>query len=73
MDTQFEIAKNEYFLEETDNNKVKLVYAYFGSSIYHGQCLEETFSMMLITDKIFKKALTTNAEINEIVDTIENS
>lgn len=65
-------AKNEYENEDTEG-KIKLVYAYFGLAIYHGQCLEETFSIMLYSDRIFKNNINTNKEVNEIIDAIENS
>lgn len=72
MERRYEIAKNEYETED-DDGRHRLVYAYFGLAIYFGQCLEETFSIMLCTDRIFKKKVKTNAEVNGIIDAIENS
>lgn len=72
MKRRYDIAKNEYETEDNDGRH-RLVYAYFGLAIYFGQCLEETFSIMLWTDRIFKKKVKTNAEVNEIIDAIENS
>lgn len=72
MVTRYDIAKNEYKAED-DAGRHRLVYAYFGLAIYFGQCLEETFSIMLWTDRIFKKKVKTNVEVNKIIDAIENS
>ena len=72
MGDLYNIAKNE-FEEADENGKHRLVYAYFGSAIYFGQCLEETFSIMLWTDRIFKNKVKTYTEINKIIDAIENS
>ncbi|SMP10461.1 hypothetical protein [Chryseobacterium profundimaris] len=72
MERRYDIAKNEYKSED-DNGRHRLVYAYFGLAIYFGQCLEETFSIMLWTDRIFRKRVKTKAEVNQILDTIENS
>lgn len=72
MERRYDIAKNEYQTEE-DDGKHRLVYAYFGLAIYFGQCLEETFSIMLWTNRIFKKKVKTNLEVNEIIFAIENS
>lgn len=70
--TRYEIALDEYESED-DNGRRKLIYAYFGLAVYFSQCLEETFSIMLWTDRIFKKKVKTNKEVNDIIDTIENS
>jgi uncharacterized protein with HEPN domain len=72
MERRYDIAKNEYQAED-DDGRHRLVYAYFGLAIYLGQCLEETFSIMLWTDRIFKKKVKTNEEVTEIIDAIENS
>jgi len=72
MERLYDIVKEEYETED-NNGRHRLVYAYFGLAIYFGQCLEETFSIMLWTDRIFKKKVKTNAEVNEIIDAIENS
>ena len=68
----FEIAKKE-FENEDDEGKHKLVYAYFGLAIYISQCLEETLSIMLWTNRIIKRKVTANNEVNSIIDEIENS
>ena len=72
MKKRYDIAKEEFNLEDEDG-KHKLVYAYFGLAIYYGQSLEVTFSIMLWTDRIFKKKVQTNKEVNEIIDSFENS
>lgn len=72
MERRYDLAKDEYETEDNDGRH-RLVYAYFGLAIYFGQCLEETFSIMLWTDRIFKKKVKTNAEVNKIIDAIENS
>lgn len=72
MERRYDIAKSEYETEN-DDGRHRLVYAYFGLAIYFGQCLEETFSIMLWTDRIIKKKVKTNEEVNEIIDAIENS
>ncbi|MFD2562633.1 hypothetical protein [Aquimarina rubra] len=69
---RYEIAIEEYESSE-DDGKHKLIYAYFGLAIYFSQVLEETFSIMLWTDRIFKKKVKSNKEVNEIIDAIENS
>jgi hypothetical protein len=61
------------FNKEDDNGKHRLIYAYFGLAIYWSQVLEETFSIMLWTDRVFKNKVKTTKEVNEIIDTIENS
>ncbi|MDD5158578.1 MAG: hypothetical protein PHI47_00905 [Sulfuricurvum sp.] len=68
----YQIAINEYNPED-DDGKHKLIYAYFGLAVYIGQCLEETFSMMLFTDRIIKNKVKTNKEVNEIIDLIDSS
>ena len=50
--TKYELALQEY-KEENEDGKHKLIYAYFGLAVYFSQCLEETFSIMLWTDRIF--------------------
>lgn len=72
MERRYDIAKNEYEAQD-DDGKHRLVYAYFGLAIYFVQVLEETFSIMLSTDRILKKKAKTSEEVNEIMDTIENS
>lgn len=68
----YKTALNEYSNED-ENGKFRLIYSYFGLSIYFAQVLEETFSIMLWTDRIFKKKVKTNREVREIIDAIENS
>lgn len=63
----------EEYENEDDNGKHRLIYAYFGLAVYFSQVLEETFSIMLWTDRVFKKKVKTNKEVNEIIDAIENS
>jgi len=72
MERRYDIAKNEYETED-DDGRHRLVYAYFGLAIYFGQCLEETFSIMLWTHRIFKKKVKTNEDVNEIIDALVNS
>lgn len=70
--TRFEIALEEY-QNEDDNGQHRLIYAYFGLAIYWCQCLEETFSILLWTNRIFQKKAKTNKEVNDIIDAFENS
>ncbi len=72
MKKRYDTATDEYNLEDEDG-KHKLVYAYFGLAIYYGQSIEVTFSIMLWTDRIFKNKVKTNKEVNEIIDSLENS
>ncbi len=72
MEKRYDIAKYEYQTEGEDGRH-RLVYAHFGLAIYYGQCLEETFSIMLWTDRIIKKKVKTNLELNGIIDAIEKS
>ncbi|MBK0404972.1 hypothetical protein I5M27_18450 [Adhaeribacter sp. BT258] len=69
---RYETAIEEYEAEP-EGSKEKIIYAYFGLAIYFSQSLEETFSIMLWTDRIFKKKVKTNKEVNDIIDAIENS
>lgn len=67
---------NDAILEyeaEDENGKSRLIYAYFGLSIYFAQCLEQTFINMIWLNRIFKKKVKSQQEINEIIDTVENS
>lgn len=68
----FKNALSEYESED-DNGKHRLIYSYFGLAIYFSQVLEETFSIMLWTDRIFKKKVKSGKEINEIIEAIEKS
>jgi len=70
--SRYTIALEEYNNEDF-NGQHRLIYAYFGLAIYYCQCLEETFSIMLWINRIFKKKVKTNKEVNEIIDAIENS
>lgn len=71
--TRTEIALEEYAGQTDEGEKNKLIYAYFGGAIYYSQCLEETLTMMLWMNRIFKKQAKSNKEVNEIIDAIENS
>jgi hypothetical protein len=62
----------EYGLGD-DNGKHKLIYSYFGLAIYFCQCLEETFSIMLWTNRIYSENVKTNKEVNDIIDLFENT
>lgn len=68
----YETAIEEYASED-DNGKTKLIYAYFGLAIYLTNCLEETFSIMLWTNRIFKHKPKTNKEVNDIINEVESS
>jgi hypothetical protein len=70
--SRYEIALEEY-LNDDINGQHRLIYAYFGLAIYYCQCLEETFTIMLWTHRIFKKRAKTNKEVNEIINAFENS
>ena len=70
--TTFKEALIQYE-NENEDGKIRLIYSYFGLAIYFSQILEETFSTMLWTNRVFKKKIKTSKELNEIIDTIENS
>jgi hypothetical protein len=63
----------EEFNSEDENGKSRLVYAYFGLAIYFAQCLEQTFINMIWLDRVFKKRVKFQNEVNEIIDAVENS
>lgn len=65
----YENALEEY-LEQDENGKYKLIYAYFGLSVYKSQCLEETFSNMLLLNRVCNKSLNS---LNDIDNEILNS
>lgn len=71
--TRYEIALIEFESATAEGEHEKLIYAYFGAAIYYAQCLEESFSMMLWINRIFKEQAKSSDEINEIIDAIENS
>lgn len=71
MEKSYDRALEEFYTEHEDQHR--LVYSYFGLSIYQVQCLEEAFSQMLWVDRIFKKKATSLEEINEIIDNYETS
>lgn len=60
----------EEYLEQDENGKHKLIYAYFGLSVYKSQCLEETFSNMLLLNRVYNKSLNS---LNDIDNEILNS
>jgi uncharacterized protein YutE (UPF0331/DUF86 family) len=70
--TRYNLALEE-FENESDDGKHRLVYAYYGLAIYMSQCVEESLAIMLWTNRIFQKNVKKNAEVNEIIDVIENS
>ena len=72
MDTIYNTAQDEFSIED-ENGKSRLIYAYFGLAIYFAQCLEETLSILLWTNKVFKNKVKTNREVNEIIDDSEIS
>lgn len=65
-------AIDEFETEEEDG-KYRLVYAYFGLAIYKAQCIEQTFANMIWLSRIFKNKVKSQEEVNEIIDSIENS
>src|SRR5688572_9229780 len=70
--TTYERALAEYE-KEGENGQVKLVYSYFGLGIYVSQCLEEHLTVLLWLNRIIKKQIKSNTEVNEIIDAIEKS
>ena len=70
--TTFELAMSEYN-EEDENGQSRIIYTYFGLAVYQAQCLEETFSFMLWSSRIIENNVMTNEEVNEIIDSLENS
>ena len=69
---RYETVLEEYVNEDEDG-KARLIYAQFGLAIYCTNCLEETFSIMLWTNRIFKQKAKTNQEVNDIIDEVENT
>lgn len=69
--TTYNNAIKEY--ESGNEDKHKLIYAYFGLAVYYSQCLEEAFSKMIWSNRIIKNKVKTNKEVNDIIDAIENS
>lgn len=67
----FSDAISEY--EQNEQWQHTLVYSYFGSAVYFGQVLEQTFSMMLWMKRMFSKNRITKAEAQQIIDDVENS
>jgi hypothetical protein len=69
---RYEEVLEEYLNEDYDG-RTRLIYAQFGLAIYCTNCLEETFSIMLWTNRIFKQKVKTNKEVNDIIDAVENT
>lgn len=69
---RYEEVLDEY-LNENDDGRARLIYAQFGLAIYCTNCLEETFSIMLWTNRIFKQKAKINKEVNDIIDAVENT
>ncbi|MCM8527861.1 MAG: DUF86 domain-containing protein [Lentisphaeraceae bacterium] len=65
-------ALSEYECESEDG-RAKLIYAYFGASIYHGQCLEEELCQMLWLNEFFNSKEKTKEYLNTIIDKHEAS
>jgi hypothetical protein len=63
----------EEYLSENEDGKARLIYAQFGLAIYCTNCLEETFSIMIWTNRIFKQKAKSNKEVNDIIDEVENT
>ena len=61
MMSRFIEAIKEYELED-ENGQARLIYAYFGLSVYKSQCLEETFSNMLLLNRVCNKSLNSLIE-----------
>lgn len=61
------------FTREDEDGKHRLVYAYFGSSIYYSQCLEEEFSLMLWTNRIINNRPSTKEDVEAINVEMEGS
>ncbi len=70
--SRFIEAIKEYEIED-ENGKHRLIYAYFGLAVYYSQVIEETFSIMLCSNKIIKKNPISNEEVLEIIESIDNS
>lgn len=69
---RYEDVLDEY-LNEDEDGKARLIYAQFGLAIYCTNCLEETFSIMIWTNRIFKQRLKTTEEVKAIIDEVENT
>ena len=65
-------ALNE-FENEDEDGKARLIYAYFGLALYRAQCIEQEIINMIWLNRIFKNRVQNQNEIDEIIDSIENS
>lgn len=61
------------FEGEDIHGKSRLIYAYFGLAVYYAQCLEQTFINMIWLNRIFKKKVKSQKELESIIDAVENS
>lgn len=63
----------EEFHEEDESGKSKLVYSYFGLSVYFSQVIEETFLLMLWMNELFNKPKSDKRKFIKTIEAIENS
>ena len=68
----FNFALDE-FNEEDENGKSKLVYSYFGLSVYYSQVIEESFMLMLWMNELFNKPKSDKKLFIETISNIENA
>ena len=71
-DSYFQSAKSEFF-GQSETEQTKLVYSYFGLTIYQAQCVEKTFENMLIAEKIVNSEKISQEIIESIFEKVENS
>ena len=72
MSNRFKLAKEEY-KNEDENGRNRLVYAYYGLSIYYAQCLEETFLIVLLVKRINNKEIHSTYTTHELIEMMETS
>ncbi len=68
----FDDAIEEYEYEN-EAGKTRLVYAYFGLAVYFGQCFEKTLTNMIWIDRVSNTLVLSKSELDEIIDSVENS
>ncbi len=66
-------AISEFVNQNEEDERIKLVYSYFGLAVYWAQCIEQTFENMIILYKIITEENVTRKYIDSIFQKIENS
>lgn len=68
-----EFAISEFVDQSEEDERIKLVYSYFGLAVYWAQCIEQTFENMIILNNIVKEENVTRKYINGMFQKIDNS